>query len=1178
MKRMEEISDYPVFKKLASALWQRELSFHGAAIMVGAGFSRATAQSGDGLNKLPLWWDYAKILQDELNSKVEDPLRLAEEYHAFFGKEALHDLIRQKLNDSAWFPGELSTELLKLPWVEVLTTNWDTLLERASQKIYQPSYSLVTKQEDLSSSLSPRIVKLHGTVNVSKDLIFTQEDFRRYPQEYAAFVNFARQVFIENELCLLGFSGEDPNFLQWAGWVRDNLAGHSRRIYLVGALNLSSSRRKYLESINIAPIDLFELVKDYDEDLQHFYATKIFIEELKNHKPKNNSGWFPDVFKNPFINSTKNEQVFQVKELKEEIQFLKNNRESYPGWLICPEYVKSFITEQVAGLTSRYKHLCLEHKDKYTKLLYEIAWRYQISFQLPDLELFNSLLDICDPSIINGLNNKQKIDIAIYLMSTLHFNYLDPSVQLEAEQKLIKILEQSVSLYPDAENELFYYYALKYRDTLNYSEFKLNSNKIQPMTPEWKVRKSSLLIELGQIKETEILLREAYLERRNHLKHQPNSIYILSRLAWIQFFYYNSYRLRGELLSEQESFLNKIQFMGVEPTNELENIKKGLSKTIEQQQKNKYVKILFEPGKYTVGKNITFSDGSPTWVRAISIANYIGIPMHLSDGIKIDIFSEIASLITNIENIPTRQKMVLSIRASDSNSSDIIIKTLSRVRIAELSEEDVNFLISSCDSGIDFWCAEFTNHNKISLDYLRVLLEVLARVSIRASPEKAKHIFRKACNLAKLPNLRHMWLYEPLGNLVNYSLSAIRTEEKPDILKEILTFPLPQDMQNDHFNKWPNPVIEDLKFYKRDYTDNQLTQCIYELINKIKVPDIESANILERLYPLIITNNLSSSEIERIQFKIWGQKPDYSVVPEVGYYSHALLKLPNYNKEKVEELVKRELYEATDFLELSRLISIASLGVATNQSIFPSREQALVIFEQIVVWRYSNTEITHPFDRTSEEEKEKAKWVGYTLSQSILPVFQPEDLSESNFEKLLAFYTETHSLYVLPAFIYFAVQHEVFVGNVENLLKANLFSLESEQVYNAARAVFKWREIQQSPILDKLISRVIYSLNLKLENSLGILFIVNKLYESNYLSEQDIDLLTDLLPLIFDSSDYSLADEQDSKTGEISLRRKQIANIVDLIVNRNPDYKDKVSYILEEVAVDPLPEVRYWKD
>ena len=167
---------------------------------------------------------------------------------------------------------------------------------------------------------------------------------------------------------------------------------------------------------------------------------------------------------------------------------------------------------------------------------------------------------------------------------------------------------------------------------------------------------------------------------------------------------------------------------------------------------------------------------------------------------------------------------------------------------------------------------------------------------------------------------------------------------------------------------------------------------------------------------------------------------------------------------------------------------------------------------------------------------------------------------------------------MLPAFIYFAVQHEVFVGNVENLLKANLFSLESEQVYNAARAVFKWREIQQSPILDKLISRVIYSLNLKLENSLGILFIVNKLYESNYLSEQDIDLLTDLLPLIFDSSDYSLADEQDSKTGEISLRRKQIANIVDLIVNRNPDYKDKVSYILEEVAVDPLPEVRYWKD
>ena len=140
MKDIKTIADYAVFKKLASALWQKEYFYHGAAIMIGAGFSRCSAQSGDQSIKMPTWWDYAKLLKSELQSNVDDPLRLAEEYYAFFSKEALHDLIKQKLNDLAWQPGDLTLNLLKLPWNEVLTTNWDTLLERASTQIYERNY------------------------------------------------------------------------------------------------------------------------------------------------------------------------------------------------------------------------------------------------------------------------------------------------------------------------------------------------------------------------------------------------------------------------------------------------------------------------------------------------------------------------------------------------------------------------------------------------------------------------------------------------------------------------------------------------------------------------------------------------------------------------------------------------------------------------------------------------------------------------------------------------------------------------------------------------------------------------------------------------------------------------------------------------------------------------------
>ncbi|WP_247392121.1 SIR2 family NAD-dependent protein deacylase [Ralstonia pseudosolanacearum] len=263
--KITDLRDYPAIKKLASALHRLDARHHGAAIMVGAGFSRSAALHVSGEKRVPLWSEFTGSLArdlygDETTFSFTDPLRVAEEYRAYFGQGALNDRIRNEIDDKAWRAGPLYEALLTLPWSEVLTTNWDSLLERAADEIHSPYYTTVTKTSDLAWAPSPRIVKLHGTIGVTDTFIAAQEDYRTYPERFAPFVNMARQVFIENELCLLGFSGDDPNFLQWAGWVRDHLANHARRIYLVGALNLSAARRKQLESVNIAPVDLFPAV------------------------------------------------------------------------------------------------------------------------------------------------------------------------------------------------------------------------------------------------------------------------------------------------------------------------------------------------------------------------------------------------------------------------------------------------------------------------------------------------------------------------------------------------------------------------------------------------------------------------------------------------------------------------------------------------------------------------------------------------------------------------------------------------------------------------------------------------------------------------------------------------------------------------------------------------------
>lgn len=37
-----------------------------------------------------------------------------------------------------------------------------------------------------------------------------------------------QQSMMETVFLLVGFSGDDPNFLHWSGWVRDNLGGAAK--------------------------------------------------------------------------------------------------------------------------------------------------------------------------------------------------------------------------------------------------------------------------------------------------------------------------------------------------------------------------------------------------------------------------------------------------------------------------------------------------------------------------------------------------------------------------------------------------------------------------------------------------------------------------------------------------------------------------------------------------------------------------------------------------------------------------------------------------------------------------------------------------------------------------------------------------------------------------------------
>lgn len=252
---------------IAKALSERDGRGGGgrATAIIGAGFSLNAEPLTKTSRRFPLWRDIVRPLIDELVPPCEwcgaaDPcpadrprrcplwerrrslhasaagasgmMTLGDKFEAQKGAARLRAALEQAVPDEDYQPGLAHQLLVRLPWADIFTTNWDSLLERAVDT-YDRSYDTVVTVDQIASTSSPRIVKLHGCARSGTRLIFTEEDFRSYPVKYAPFVSLVQQSLMENVVVLFGFSGADPNFRAWHGWVRDHLRTNLQPLYLV---------------------------------------------------------------------------------------------------------------------------------------------------------------------------------------------------------------------------------------------------------------------------------------------------------------------------------------------------------------------------------------------------------------------------------------------------------------------------------------------------------------------------------------------------------------------------------------------------------------------------------------------------------------------------------------------------------------------------------------------------------------------------------------------------------------------------------------------------------------------------------------------------------------------------------------------------------------------------------
>ena len=830
------IPDQSHLNKVRDALWSRP--FAGASVMIGSGFSRNADKPRSEVDDLPLWSDIAATVVSTLYPDLEppstdDPLRLAQQYKSTFGRSDLHRLLGQLVRDRNFLPGKTHSRLLKLPWRDVFTTNWDTLLERASLKVAEPPYSVVEDMDQLPLVSQPRIVKLHGSFPAQFPLIFTEEDYRTYPTEYAPFVNTVQQAMMETIFCLIGFSGDDPNFLNWSGWVRDNLGEAAPKIYLAGLLKLLPHQRRMLEERGVVPIDLWHHpnAQIWPEHRQHQYATQWILHTLEYGEPYDEKLWpsipddkAPDIdarllpivkvsfdvpASQPRTRLSRDSSIYNEEELatiKEVLRVWNHNRQLYPGWLVFPSGQEHFAFSQYTDDWEPHilKALPLLTPTERLHAIRELLWRREILLEpiTPELvEAAQSVLDTfdCENRTILGNGNivadwpkvrEAWRSIILRLVTDARYD-CDQSLFERRLEALEPFCDDSLDVAHQIQQErcLWALYSSSFQ---RLSEL-LDEWQIDNSDPIWMLRKAALLTEMRRRNESFPLIQEAINSIRKDLAGDK-SIANASRLSWalgstLTWTNRRSVFRRWDELASQRCHA----------WNEIDQITRTLQGTDERKEAPS-----FDLG---VSHSTAFSWSNKSYTRLVSAFRALrlpevtglppvnidgerdGIPMGVATGILTLAADELAAYAPELA-------IRIVLRTCGNERDKTLLRVLSRTRIASLSDDATEALVRMCTGVIDYTLPRLLTPDETrggisSVERLRVALEVLSRLILRVKPELVVDAMGLGLKCYRTKGVvEHHFLAGPIGNLLRRSWEALPQDLRGVHAFDLLTAPI----------------------------------------------------------------------------------------------------------------------------------------------------------------------------------------------------------------------------------------------------------------------------------------------------------------------------------------------------------------------------------------------------
>ena len=899
----------------------RLLSGH-AAVMVGAGFSKNAAPPGSAAG-FPDWSDLGDRFYERLHGRTPNRRylqvpALAYEIEAAFGRPELNQMLRDAIPDLQHEPSPSHVKLLNLPWFDVFTTNYDTLLERACRFVISQRYDIIVNPEDLGRSKRPRIIKLHGSLPSNcRPFIVTDEDYRRYPHEFAPFVNTVRQALLENTLCLIGFSGDDPNFLQWIGWIHDNLGhGTSPKMYLIGSLRLSHSQKALLERRNIIPVDMSECTGVGDD---HYQALEWFLDYLGCRQSDDNQLDWPSAV-NRQTASTADDEPGKL------VEIWKAHRFRYPGWVVLPEDLRVSLWRETSASTYN-----LPTSDTLPGLLdlefaFELTWRMekcllpifdnQAAFVETTVDRYWPVTNSgasCDSLSIDA-NDVQARGLTLddirhnchYLLLAMMRYYREEGRLDKWDDACNRIRDLLPTLSPEHEARFHYERALFALFTLNLQELKtrLAEWPCNNTLPFWAAKRAGLLAEIGQVSEAEHILEQSLDAIRAKLNLAPTKAdYTLVSQESFVMYLLLAVRQCSLLTASDQSDIQRqrrdfrkrwhvLKQYKCDPWQEFETFKHKLQRAPET------TSPVTERLAFDIGRSVQTHRLGGQNNEALAAYNFLrfcedaGIPFQVS-GCKISTKSA-AGTLTRIAATSSYWALATLVRISDAKAVDQIFD---RASLARMDMPAVDKLIERYLNSLRVAVTDIKTRNP-HLDpnfgtlLADVLSEILSRLCCKCSRTSREALLQWLLDVYHSKPRRS---HQGIGNLVRRLLMAFTVRERVELIPKLLQFPILTNLNPIEQREYLNPF--DFLDLHEELTVNAATIANMEL--DVFFQEASSDNPAARKWAVSTLGTLHNvglldpTQARRFAAALWSQVDSDGLPSGTNYRRFAFLSLPH---------------------------------------------------------------------------------------------------------------------------------------------------------------------------------------------------------------------------------------------------------------------------------------------